>query len=443
MFVGGFPVAGARYGVPDIGLKGFTDIAAAVRDIIAACDVPVLVDIDDGYGDVKNAVHTVQAYERMGASAVFLEDQAWPKRCGHMAGKKVVPAEAMEAKIRATMAERLDAETLICVRTDARAVLGFDEALRRAERYVRAGAEAIFVEAPESVAELEHLARSFDVPQFANPLVGGRTPILSPKEFEQLGFNAICFGLETIMHAAKAMKAVLEDMRSGTFALRDKGMGFEEFKTVVHYDRWDRIDNLYGAPLTIILRAARLERAGPVLGLALDELSKILRRCLFASSNHLRTQRHQASRARPGYSIAVTRGGVELLHDGGRRILSAGTARSTYRPSYLDALLDRRRQVLHHGRTRGAEHRQALEAAVLDQRLHGSDVAAHEVDAAAKQVLRRRCRCRDTASWVTSVPSVWLSSMQPRCGADPVPPWCRRTSCPGSSWCMRRTPACP
>ncbi len=248
MFVGGFPVAGARYGVPDIGLAGFTDIASAVRDIIAACDVPVLVDIDDGYGDVKNAVYTVQAYERMGASAVFLEDQAWPKRCGHMAGKKVVSAETMEAKIKATMAERLSPQTLICVRTDARAVLGFDEALRRAERYIKAGAEAIFVEAPESVAELEHLARSFDVPQFANPLVGGRTPLLSIKEFEALGFNAICFGLETVMHAAKAMKSVLEDMRAGTFALRDKGMSFEEFKAVVHYDRWDRIDNLYGRP---------------------------------------------------------------------------------------------------------------------------------------------------------------------------------------------------
>lgn len=248
MFVGGFPVAGARYGVPDIGLAGFSDIASAVRDIISATDVPVLVDIDDGYGDVKNAVHTVQTYERMGASAVFLEDQAWPKRCGHMAGKKVVPTEAMEAKIRATMAERLDPETLICVRTDARAVLGFDEALRRAERYIRAGAEAIFVEAPESVAELETLARSFDMPQFANPLVGGRTPILSIKEFEQLGFDAICFGLETVMHAAKAMQTVLADMRSGTFALRDKGMTFEEFKSVVRYDRWDRIDNTYGVP---------------------------------------------------------------------------------------------------------------------------------------------------------------------------------------------------
>jgi 2-methylisocitrate lyase-like PEP mutase family enzyme len=256
MFVGGFPVAGARYGVPDIGLAGFSDIAAAVRDIIAACDVPVLVDIDDGYGDVKNAVHTVQSYERLGASAVFLEDQAWPKRCGHMAGKKVVAAEIMEAKIKATMAERLYPETLICVRTDARAVLGFDEALRRAERYVRAGAEAIFVEAPESIAELERLAKTFDVPQFANPLIGGRTPILSIREFEALGFNAICFGLETIMHAAKAMKTVLADMHSGTFALRDKGMGFEEFKSVVGYERWDRIDNLYGVADTTQPRSA-------------------------------------------------------------------------------------------------------------------------------------------------------------------------------------------
>jgi 2,3-dimethylmalate lyase len=246
MFVGGFPVAGARYGVPDIGLKGFADIAEAVRDIIAASDVPVLVDIDDGYGDVKNAVHTVQSYERMGASAVFIEDQAWPKRCGHMAGKKVVPADLMVAKIKATMAERLYPETLICVRTDARAVLGLDEALRRAERYIRAGAEAIFVEAPESVEELKRVAESFDVPQFANPLVGGRTPILSPKEFEQLGFNAICFGLETIMHAAKAIALVLDDMCTGRFTLRDKGMSFEEFKAVVHYDKWDRIDNLYG-----------------------------------------------------------------------------------------------------------------------------------------------------------------------------------------------------
>ena len=246
MFVGGFPVAGARYGVPDIGLAGFSDIAAAVRDIIAAADVPVLVDIDDGYGDVKNAVRTVQTYERMGASAVFLEDQAWPKRCGHMAGKRVVPAAASwrrRSGRRWRSAQSRD--VLICVRTDARAVSASTTrcgapTLHRGRRRgdLRRGAG-------ERRRAREVAAKSFDVPQFANPLVGGRTPILSIKEFEQLGFNAICFGLEPSCMRPR-LKTVLADMRSGTFALRDKGMSFEEFKSVVHYDRWDRIDNLYG-----------------------------------------------------------------------------------------------------------------------------------------------------------------------------------------------------
>src|SRR5215469_5024143 len=121
-FIGGFPAVGARYGVPDIGLKSFGEISAAVRDITAACDLPVFVDADDGYGDVKNAVHTVQGYERMGVSAILIEDQQWPKRCGHMVGKKVVPIEMAEAKIKVACAERLNPETWILARTDARAV---------------------------------------------------------------------------------------------------------------------------------------------------------------------------------------------------------------------------------------------------------------------------------------------------------------------------------
>jgi 2,3-dimethylmalate lyase len=121
-FIGGFPAVGARYGVPDVGLKGFGEISAAVRDIMSACDLPVFVDADDGYGDVKNVVHTVRSYERMGVSAILIEDQQWPKRCGHMAGKKVVPVEVAEVKIRAATSERLDSETWILARTDARAL---------------------------------------------------------------------------------------------------------------------------------------------------------------------------------------------------------------------------------------------------------------------------------------------------------------------------------
>jgi 2,3-dimethylmalate lyase len=247
-FIGGFPVVGARYAAPDLGLKGFGEISAAVRDIIAASSLPVFVDGDDGYGDVKNIVHTVHEYERLGVSALLFEDQAWPKRCGHMAGKTVVPTELMEAKIRAATAERLHKETWILARTDARATHDLDEALRRAERYLRAGADGLFVEAPQSMAEIERIGRAFDVPQIANPLMGGKTPILAPQELGALGFSAAIYGLDTLMHAAKAVEAVLRDMKSGRFALRDQGMRFEDYRTLVDTGRWDAIDDRHGWP---------------------------------------------------------------------------------------------------------------------------------------------------------------------------------------------------
>jgi 2-methylisocitrate lyase-like PEP mutase family enzyme len=244
-FIGGFPVVGARYGVPDVGLKGFGEISAAVRDIMAACDLPVFVDGDDGYGDVKNVVHTVRTYERMGVSAILIEDQQWPKRCGHMVGKKVVPAELAEAKIRAACSERIDPETWILARTDARAVEGLDAAMRRAERYIRAGADGIFIEAPRSIDELRRIGKAFDVPQICNPLMGGHTPILTMDELGELGFTCAVLGLDTLMHAAKAVEAVLIDMKSGRFARRNDGMDFEEYKKVVGYDKWQSIEDRF------------------------------------------------------------------------------------------------------------------------------------------------------------------------------------------------------
>jgi 2,3-dimethylmalate lyase len=245
-FVGGFPTVGARYGVPDLGIKGFGEICAAVRDIMAACDLPVFVDGDDGYGDVKNVVHTVNTYERMGVSAILIEDQLWPKRCGHMEGKKVVPVELAEAKIRAATAERLNPETWILARTDARQVHDLDEAMRRAERYIRAGADGIFIEAPRSIAELRRIGRAFDVPQICNPLMGGHTPILTMEELGELGFNCAVLGLDTLMHAAKAIEAVLLDMKSGRFALRDAGMDFETYKQVVGFEKWRGVEERFG-----------------------------------------------------------------------------------------------------------------------------------------------------------------------------------------------------
>jgi len=247
LFIGGFSIVGARYGVPDVGLRAYADIAAAVRDIVNACDLPAFVDCDDGYGDVKNVVHTVQGYERMGVAAMMLEDQTWPKRCGHMAGKNVVPVEVMEAKVRAAVSERLDPATFIFARTDARAVHGLDDAMRRAERYLRAGAEGLFIEAPESVDELSRIGRAFSgVPLVANPLEGGKTPLLSPAEFAELGFTVIPYGITLILHAANAMQKAIVDITSGAFARRGAAMEFRDYLDVIGEPSWAKIQDKYG-----------------------------------------------------------------------------------------------------------------------------------------------------------------------------------------------------
>lgn len=247
LFVGGFSTVGARFGVPDIGLRAMSDIAATVSDIIQITDLPVFVDIDDGYGDVKNAVNTVHIYEKIGAAAVMIEDQTWPKRCGHMEGKSVVPAKEAVAKVRAVAAERMNPNTIISARTDARTVNGLDDALRRAEQFLEAGADWIFIEALETVEELELVGRTFsDVPLVANPLEGGKTPILSPDELGQLGYDIIPYGLSLILHVTNTMKQVLADMHSRDLKLYNKGASFEEYKSVVGFDEWTRIEEIYG-----------------------------------------------------------------------------------------------------------------------------------------------------------------------------------------------------
>ena len=243
-FIGGFGAVGARYGVPDIGLKSLGDISQVVRDIMNACDLPVLVDADDGYGDVKNVVHTVHTYEKMGVGALFLEDQRWPKRCGHLEGKKVVPVEEHETKIRAAVSEKLNPDTFFIARTDARAVTGLDDAMRRAERYLRAGADAIFIEALKSVEELERVGKAFDL-LVANPLAGGVSPILRPEEYFKLGFKILPYGIDLILRVTRAMQDALEDMRSGQFALMGTGATLQEYLSVVGFDDWTAIEGRY------------------------------------------------------------------------------------------------------------------------------------------------------------------------------------------------------
>jgi 2-methylisocitrate lyase-like PEP mutase family enzyme len=246
-FVGGFPVAGVRFGVPDIGLLGGREFHEAYRDILSVSPLPVLVDADNGYGDVKNVVYTVHQLEKLGAQALFFEDQVSPKRCGHIAGKSLVPTAEMEAKIRAAASERSNPDTFIIARTDAREVYGMDEAFRRAERYLRAGADGLFIEAPASVEEMALIGRTFQVPQLANMLEGGRTPILKPAELEQLGFSIVIYGISILMRYVKTIQETLADIRSGELKLSGSGVSFNDYKRIVGMDDWSRIEDQYKA----------------------------------------------------------------------------------------------------------------------------------------------------------------------------------------------------
>jgi 2-methylisocitrate lyase-like PEP mutase family enzyme len=245
--IGGYALVGSRYAIPDIGLAAFGEISAGIRDIMTATRLPVLVDGDTGYGDVKNVTHTIQHYEAMGASAIFLEDQVAPKRCGHMAGKDVLPAEQMVAKIKAAVGARRNRDFFIIARTDARAVHGLDEALRRGEKYLAAGVDGLFIEAPQTVQELERIGRAFPgVPQIANMLEGGgQTPLLPPKELRAFGFAMAAYPTTLIFRVARTIERALADIKAGKAITGDDGVNFAEFKDITNYNEWARIDDQY------------------------------------------------------------------------------------------------------------------------------------------------------------------------------------------------------
>ena len=248
--VGGYALVGARYGLPDIGLVGFGEMSAGIRDIMAASSLPVLVDCDDGYGDAKNVARTVTGYEAMGVSAIFMEDQRAPKRCGHMAGKDVIEADVMTAKLRAAVDARESPDLFIIARTDARAVHGLDDALRRAEMYLKAGADGLFIEAPQSVEELAQIGRTFQgVPQIANMLEGGgRTPVLPPHELYRLGFAMIAYPTSLIFRVARTIETALADLKAGRPADDGAVVDFEAFKDIVSLARWAGVERRSGTP---------------------------------------------------------------------------------------------------------------------------------------------------------------------------------------------------
>jgi 2-methylisocitrate lyase-like PEP mutase family enzyme len=241
--IGGFPLVGARYGLPDIGLVGLGEMAEGMRDIIEAVDIPALVDGDHGYGDVKNVVRTMRTYEAMGAGAILLEDQVAPKRCGHAAGKNVVEPGVMEEKLRAAAASRERKDFFLIARTDSRAIHGLDDALRRSERYLKAGADGIFIEAPQGIEELERVANAFDVPQMCNMLIGGVTPILSNQELYEMGFQMIVHGTTLIKRVARTLELLLADLHDDRLACTGEDFTtLKQFMELVGLDEWQRIE---------------------------------------------------------------------------------------------------------------------------------------------------------------------------------------------------------
>jgi 2-methylisocitrate lyase-like PEP mutase family enzyme len=247
--VGGFALVGARHGFPDIDLVQFDGEMQGVRDIIAVTSLPVLVDCDDGYGDVKNVTRTVREYESLGVSALFIEDQQAPKECGHMAHKKVVPVEVMEAKIRAAVAARTDPDTFLVARSDAIEPDGLDEALRRGERYLKAGANGLFLEGARSVEEIEKIGKTFKgEPLMVNMLEGGgKTPWVEPKELYRLGFSMILYPTSILFRVARTIEHALNALKAGRPMSTEEGVDFEEFEAIVDLPAWVEIDSKFKA----------------------------------------------------------------------------------------------------------------------------------------------------------------------------------------------------
>ena len=248
LFVSGYSIAATSLGEPDVGLLTQTEVIAAARRICAAVDCPVIVDADTGYGGVVNVVRTVRELIAAGARGCFLEDQVWPKRCGHMKGKRVIPAEEHVQKLRAAVEARADADFFIVARTDAREATGsLADAISRARAYKETGVDALFVEAPQSLEELREVSRELTPPFVANMLEGGVTPILNGDVLRELGFKIAVFPLTGLFAAARAQTEVFEHLRANgtTRDLLDRLLTFHEMNSLVGLDRHDELDKRY------------------------------------------------------------------------------------------------------------------------------------------------------------------------------------------------------
>jgi 2,3-dimethylmalate lyase len=213
VYMTGFGTSASRLGLPDLGYAGLAEMADHARNLAAAVGIPLIADADTGYGNALGVRRTVQAYEAAGVAALHIEDQIAPKRCGHLSGHQIVPLGEFAGKVRAAVEARRDPDLMIIARTDAISALGFDEALRRGEAAARAGADVLFVEAPRDEAQVERIARAFDVPLLYNYASGGRSPLLPFAQLRALGYAILILPIDTLLVATRAMADFLAGLR--------------------------------------------------------------------------------------------------------------------------------------------------------------------------------------------------------------------------------------
>jgi 2-methylisocitrate lyase-like PEP mutase family enzyme len=247
IYVTGAGVANMSLGVPDIGLTTVTELAAAASSIADAVSLPIIVDADTGFGNAVNMVRTVRLLERAGAAGIQIEDQVFPKKCGHFNGKEVIAADEMVQKIKAAVDARVDGDLQIIARTDARAIEGLDRAIERAQAFVEAGADVTFVEAPVSPEELARIAREIAVPQVANIVFGGRTPDPGRERLAEMGFSIVLYANAALQAALKASYDVLGALKEeGSLAsVADRLASFEERQRAVAKHDWDALETRY------------------------------------------------------------------------------------------------------------------------------------------------------------------------------------------------------
>ena len=245
VYMTGFGTSASLLGRPDVGLLTMTQMVDNARRIAQAVDVPVISDADTGYGNPLNVIRTVQEYERAGVSAIHIEDQIMPKKCGHMENKQVIASAEMEEKIRAATEARATDDFLIIARTDARAVEGFESALRRARAYREAGADVLFVEAPQSEDEVAEVARAFpDVPLLFNWAEGGKTPPMPLARLRELGYRIVIFPIGALMAAASSVRALAAELRVHGAPSR-LPMTFKEFNDMIGLPEIQRIEQRF------------------------------------------------------------------------------------------------------------------------------------------------------------------------------------------------------